>query len=58
MSQKKKTLLIARQKKGTLKLDIFYPNEDAKKKRTAIIFMHGGGWRSGNKAMHYPLCSN
>lgn len=38
-----------------LKLDVFYPKENTGTKRTAIIFIHGGGWRSGNKAMHYPL---
>jgi len=37
------------------KLDVFYPNEKTERKRIAIIFIHGGGWRSGNKAMHYPL---
>ena len=42
-------------KERTLKLDIIYPNEQSKNKRTAILFIHGGGWRSGNKAMHYPL---
>lgn len=42
-------------KERDLKLDIFYPQEDAVEKRAAIIFIHGGGWRSGNKAMHYPL---
>lgn len=38
-----------------LKLDVFYPTEKSKTKRIAILFIHGGGWRSGNKAMHYPL---
>ncbi|HQV55570.1 MAG TPA: alpha/beta hydrolase, partial [Chitinophagaceae bacterium] len=38
-----------------LKLDVFYPKEKSKIKRTAILFIHGGGWRSGNKSMHYPL---
>ena len=42
-------------KERALKLDVFYPTEKVNKKRTAIIFIHGGGWRSGNKAMHYPL---
>jgi pectin methylesterase-like acyl-CoA thioesterase/acetyl esterase/lipase len=42
-------------KERELKLDVFSPNEQSKNKRTAIIFIHGGGWRSGNKAMHYPL---
>ncbi len=38
-----------------LKLDVFSPREKSTTKRTAILFIHGGGWRSGNKAMHYPL---
>lgn len=38
-----------------LKLDVFFPNEKSKTKRTAILFIHGGGWRSGNKTMHHPL---
>ena len=38
-----------------LKLDVFYPKEKSKIKRTAILFIHGGGWRSGNKSIHYPL---
>jgi len=38
-----------------LKLDVFSPSEKSTTKRTAILFIHGGGWRSGNKAMHYPL---
>lgn len=42
-------------KERELKLDVFYPTEKNNKKRTAVIFIHGGGWRSGNKAMHYPL---
>jgi len=42
-------------KERALKLDVFYPKEKTGRKRTAIIFIHGGGWRSGNKAMHTPL---
>lgn len=38
-----------------LLLDVFYPTEKTKKKRTAIIFIHGGGWRTGNRTQHYPL---
>jgi pectinesterase len=37
----------------TLKLDIFYPRK--KNKKTAIIILHGGGWRTGNRTQHYPL---
>lgn len=38
-----------------LKIDVFYPADKRTKKRTAIIFIHGGGWRSGDKAMHHQL---
>ena len=37
-----------------LKLDLFHPAEK-KEKSIAIIFIHGGGWRSGTPSMHYPL---
>jgi acetyl esterase/lipase len=37
----------------TLKLDIFYPKK--KNKKIAIIILHGGGWRTGNRTQHYPL---
>jgi pectinesterase len=38
-----------------LLLDVFYPSVKARNKRAAIIIIHGGGWRSGNRAQHYPL---
>lgn len=39
-----------------LKLDLYYvPAVKTAPQKTAIIFIHGGGWRSGNKAMHQPL---
>ena len=36
-------------------LDAFYPKQKIKLKRVAIIIIHGGGWRSGNRRAHYPL---
>lgn len=36
-----------------LHLDIFYPEN--KQNRPAIVMVHGGGWRSGNKAMQIPM---
>lgn len=44
-------------KTGTrkLQLDAFYPKEKNVHARTAIIFIHGGGWHSGNRSQHYPL---
>ncbi|MGH2552298.1 MAG: pectinesterase family protein, partial [Chitinophagaceae bacterium] len=50
-----KNISYCSKKERELKLDVFYPNEKSEKKKTAILFIHGGGWRSGNKAMHYPL---
>lgn len=43
-------------KAGTreLALDVFSPKSSGKK-RKAIIIIHGGGWRSGNRRLHYPL---
>lgn len=43
------------QKQGsrTLVTDVFMPI--GKSKRIAIILVHGGGWRSGNKGLHHPM---
>jgi pectinesterase len=41
--------------KRKLKLDIFYPKQKNKANGVAIIMIHGGGWRSGNRAQHFPL---
>jgi acetyl esterase/lipase len=37
-----------------LKADIFYPKK-IKKKLPAVVIVHGGGWRSGDKSMNTPL---
>lgn len=36
-----------------LKIDVFSPPVNSN--HIAIIFIHGGGWRSGNKEQHHPL---
>ena len=41
-----------------LLLDAFCPKGKTKTKRTAIIIIHGGGWRSGNRTQHYPLAQH
>ncbi len=41
-----------------LLLDVFYPQKKSKLKKTAIIIIHGGGWRSGNRTLHYPLAQH
>ncbi|TVZ17087.1 pectinesterase [Maribacter sp. MAR_2009_72] len=41
--------------KRELKLDVFQPKIKSTTLRTAVIIIHGGGWRSGNRTQHYPL---
>lgn len=38
-----------------IRLDAFYPRQKDKTPRPAILIIHGGGWRTGNKSMHHPL---
>lgn len=38
-----------------LKLEAFYPKENSVTPRIALLIIHGGGWRSGNRTQHYPL---
>ena len=38
-----------------LKLDVFNNTRKNGSSKTAIIIIHGGGWRSGNRTQHYPL---
>ncbi len=41
--------------KRKLMLDVFYPSSKNKEKQNAIMIIHGGGWRSGNRMQHHPL---
>ena len=36
-------------------IDAFCPKKKSKNGRPAILIIHGGGWRSGNRTQHYPL---
>ena len=38
-----------------LLIDVFYAKGKGPPKKTAIIIVHGGGWRAGNRTLHYPL---
>lgn len=51
----KKNIVYCSLEKRQLLLDAFIPAKKNKKKRTAVIIIHGGGWRSGNRTQHYPL---
>ncbi|HEX7846735.1 MAG TPA: pectinesterase family protein [Chitinophagaceae bacterium] len=50
-----KDISFCQTKERELKLDLFYPKQKSVPRRTAIIFIHGGGWRSGNKKMHHSM---
>ena len=39
--------------KRELSLDIFYKQKDIKKK--VVVLVHGGGWRTGDKSLTFPL---
>ena len=39
-------------------VDAFYPAGKSKQKHPAIVIIHGGGWRSGNRTQHYPLAEH
>ncbi|HLF47465.1 MAG TPA: alpha/beta hydrolase, partial [Chitinophagaceae bacterium] len=50
-----RNLVYCTQGNSKLLTDVFYPKEKAATKRTAIIIVHGGGWRSGNKTFHHSM---
>lgn len=51
----KKNIPYCKTTERDLALDVFYPAKKNKIKRTAILIIHGGGWRTGNKAMFHPM---
>jgi pectinesterase len=42
--------------KRNLKLDLFFPNS-SEEPIPIVIFIHGGGWRSGDKSFQHPLAN-
>ncbi len=51
----KKNIVYCEVNARKLSMDVFYPKKQTKKKRIALIIIHGGGWRSGNRTMHYAM---
>jgi pectinesterase len=51
----KKDIVYAKIGERALLLDAFYPKKKNKKLLPAIIIIHGGGWRTGNKNQHIAL---
>ncbi|MBD2716873.1 alpha/beta hydrolase [Microvirga sp. STR05] len=38
-----------------LQLDVFYPKAKRRQQFPAVLLIHGGGWRSGDRSQHVPL---
>ncbi|WP_186756687.1 pectinesterase family protein [Echinicola salinicaeni] len=38
-----------------LQMDVFYPQKQRNKALPGILFVHGGGWRSGDRSLQIPL---
>lgn len=53
--QEKRDITYCNINKRNLKLDAFLPSQDAARNGVAVIFIHGGGWRTGDRSQHYPL---
>jgi pectinesterase len=53
--ESKKDIVYAKIGERALLLDAFYPKKKNKKLSPAIIIIHGGGWRTGNKNQHIAL---
>ena len=51
----KRGIVYCAQGKRQLKLDAFYPKAINQQNKIAIVIIHGGGWRTGNRGQHYPL---
>lgn len=51
----KKNIAYCRVGDRSILLDVFGPVKKAKNKRAAIMIIHGGGWRSGNRTQHHAL---
>jgi pectinesterase len=58
IAEKRNILYQAWGGKTMLSLDAFYPAGKSPEKRPAIVIIHGGGWRSGNRAQHHPLAQH
>ncbi|HTY36683.1 MAG TPA: alpha/beta hydrolase [Bacteroidota bacterium] len=41
-----------------LHLDLFMPEEKSSTPRPCVLIIHGGGWRSGNRQMEWPMAQH
>ncbi|MDE3254028.1 MAG: alpha/beta hydrolase [Bacteroidota bacterium] len=54
---KKMSLVYTRYGDRRMLMDVFYPTQKSRNNHIAILIIHGGGWRSGNRSQHYALAS-
>lgn len=50
-------LVYTKYKNRKLHLDLFFRRDPGSNKLPVIIFIHGGGWRSGDKSMDWPMAA-
>jgi beta-xylosidase/acetyl esterase/lipase len=55
--EKKGSIAYCKRGEKPLLLDVFIPKQPSTVPRKAIIIIHGGGWRSGNKTLHHGLAT-
>lgn len=53
--KEKRNVLYCEIGKRKLNLDVFYNVDKSNSKQTAVIIIHGGGWRTGSRTQHYPM---
>jgi pectinesterase len=51
----KSNLVYASLSGTNLHLDVFYPTQKTNKPLPAVLLIHGGGWRSGDRSQHIPV---
>lgn len=51
-------LVYARYGERELHLDLFSPHEKGNAPYPGVILIHGGGWRSGNRQMEWPMAQH
>jgi len=52
--KQKKNIVYCSYGKRKMKLDVFF-DKNKKNRKTAIIIIHGGGWRSGSRQQHHQM---
>jgi acetyl esterase/lipase len=54
----RENIVYARDGKRSLHLDMFMPEKRGAQKFPGVILVHGGGWRSGNRQMEWPMAQH